>query len=132
EEEMDAAGKEVAVKVVEEEKAEDDEEADIEEDIDGEEKPHGPPKKYYVDNGSVEIAAHLVYELDANGKQLRVVNFTDYTAENVRNMYPSAAALRSKWSNSEEREAIIQSLEDRGISLHKLAEAANQPDADPF
>ena len=30
-------------------------------------------RKYYVDGGSVEIAADLVYELDADGKQLRVV-----------------------------------------------------------
>ena len=27
-----------------------------------------PPRKFYVDHGSVEIAAHLVYELDADGK----------------------------------------------------------------
>jgi len=80
----------------------------------------------------VEIAAHLVYELDANGKQLRVVKFSDYTAEKVRNMYPSAAALRSKWSNAEERAAIIEALEERGISFEELAKAANQPDADPF
>ena len=88
--------------------------------------------KFYVDQGTVEIAAHLVYELDANGKQLRVVKFTDYTAENVRSMYPSAAALRSKWSSAEERAEIIQALEDRGISFERLAEVANQPDADPF
>src|SRR3984957_3496506 len=51
EEEMDAAGKEVTVKVLEEEKVEDDEEVDIAEDIDGEEDSESPPKKYYVDNG---------------------------------------------------------------------------------
>jgi type I restriction enzyme R subunit len=132
EEEMDEAGKEVVVKVLEEEKVEDEEEADIAEDIDGEEKPYGPPKKYYVDSGSVEIAAHLVYELDANGKQLRVVKFTDYTAESVRSMCPSAASLRSKWSKAEERAEIIQALEDRGVSFGELVKAANQPDADPF
>jgi type I restriction enzyme R subunit len=132
EEEMDASGKEVEVKVVEEQKVEDEEEVDIAEDIDGEEKPQGPPKKYYVDNGSVEIAAHLVYELDANGKQLRVLKFTDYTSEKVRSMCPSAASLRSRWSQAEERAEIIQALEDRGISFDELANAAHQPDADPF
>ena len=80
----------------------------------------------------MEIAAHLVYELDGNGKQLRVVKFTDYTAEKVRSMCPSAAALRSKWSKAEERAEIIQALEDRGISFDELVNAANQPDADPF
>ncbi len=32
-----------------------------------------PSRKYYIDNGSVEILADIVYELDADGKQLRVV-----------------------------------------------------------
>src|SRR5207253_6800243 len=72
------------------------------------------------------------YELDANGKQLRVVEFTDYTAEKVRNLYPSAAALRSKWSIAEGRAEIIDAFEERGISFEELAKAANQPDADPF
>ncbi len=91
-----------------------------------------PPRKYYADGGQVEIAAHIVHELDADGKQLRVVEFTDYAAEKVRSMYPSAAELRSKWSNAAERAAIIAALEERGISLEELTEASRQPDADPF
>ncbi len=94
--------------------------------------PPGPPRKYYADGGWVEIAAHLVYELDAEGKQLRVVKFTDYTAEKVRSMWPSAAELRSKWGNAEERAAIIEALETRGISFDELAQSASEPDADPF
>ena len=35
-------------------------------------------RKFYYDGGQVEIVAHLVYELDPNGKQLRVVRYTDY------------------------------------------------------
>jgi len=89
-------------------------------------------RKLYVDGGSVEIAAHVVYELDADGKQLRVVKFTDYASAQVRAVIPTAAELRSHWSKTEERAAIIQSLEDRGITLDQLAENAEQPDADPF
>jgi len=95
-------------------------------------EPEQPRRKFYVDKGSVEIAAHFVYELDAEGKQLRVVKFTDYTGEKVRNMYPSAADLRSKWSNAEERTAIIEALEQRGIALEELIAASKQPDADSF
>ncbi len=97
-----------------------------------EETGESPPRKYYVDHGSVEIAAHLVYELDSEGKQLRVVKFTEYTAEKVRSMYPTAAALRSKWSSATERAAILASLGERGISLDELMAAAKQPEADPF
>ena len=53
------------------------------------EPPEEPRRKFYFDGGQVAIAAHLVYELDANGRQLRVVQFTDYTAEQVRTLYTS-------------------------------------------
>ena len=36
-------------------------------------------RKYCFDGGQVEIAAELVHELGADGKQLRVVKLTDYT-----------------------------------------------------
>ncbi|HME01228.1 MAG TPA: DEAD/DEAH box helicase family protein [Terriglobia bacterium] len=91
-----------------------------------------PRRKYYVNGGHVEIAAHIVHEMDADGKQLRVVRLTDYTAEKVRSMYTTAAELRSRWSNAQERAAIIESLEQHGISLEELMEASKQPDADPF
>lgn len=89
-------------------------------------------RKYYVDGGAVEIAAHLVYELDADGKRLQVKKFTEYTGESVRSMYPSAAELRSRWSDAEQRAAIIAALEAKGISFDELAEVAKHPDADPF
>jgi type I restriction enzyme, R subunit len=92
----------------------------------------GRRRKYYVDRGHVEIAAHLVYELDADGKQLRVVKYTDYTAEKVRTLYPSASELRELWALPERRAEIIARLEERGISFDELASAAGHPEADPF
>jgi type I restriction enzyme, R subunit len=89
-------------------------------------------RKYYFDGGQVEIASHLVYELDPDGKQLRVVKFADYAAEKVRTLYPSAPELREQWANPAARSEIIQKLAERGISFDELASSANQPDADPF
>lgn len=89
-------------------------------------------QKYYVAGGSVEIAASIVYELDADGGQLRVVRLTDYTREKVRDLFPSAAQLRSKWSEPSEREAVLEALAERGIDLDSLREAAGQPETDPF
>jgi len=88
--------------------------------------------KFYFDEGHVEIAAHLVYELDPDGRQLRVVKFTDYTAEKVRTLYRSAAELRAHWTNPEKRAEIIHRLAERGIDFDELASATNQPNADPF
>ncbi len=90
------------------------------------------PRKYYVDGGRVEIAAHLVYELDADGKQLRVVQFTDYAGEKVRTLYASAADLRARWAAPDQRAGIIAALEERGINFDELAAASGHGDADPF
>jgi type I restriction enzyme, R subunit len=90
------------------------------------------PRKYYVDGGIVEIVAHLVYELDADGRQLRVVQFTDYAAEKVRTLFPTAEELRQKWADPVHRSEIADRLEERGISFDQLATEAGRPDADPF
>lgn len=89
-------------------------------------------RKYYVDGGHVAIATHLVYELDPDGKKLRVVRFTDYTAEKVRTLFGSAHELREEWADPVRRADVLAALEDRGIGYEHLAEEAGQPDADPL
>jgi type I restriction enzyme R subunit len=91
-----------------------------------------PRRKYYFDEGCVEIAAHLVYELDPDGKQLRVVRYTDYAAEKVRSLVPSAPELRARWADPEKRAEILTRLEAMGVNFEALADTARQPDADPF
>lgn len=92
----------------------------------------GEPRKYYVDGGQVRIVAHLVYELDADGRQLRVVELSDYAGEKVRTLYPNAVELRKRWADPAQRAEIAEALEARGINFDDLARSANQPDADPF
>jgi type I restriction enzyme R subunit len=96
------------------------------------EPPSDERRKYYFDDGRVEIATHLVYELDAEGKQLRVVRYTDYAAERIRTLVASAPELRARWSDPEQRADIIARLAERGISFDQLAEQVQQPEADPF
>lgn len=91
-----------------------------------------PRRKYYFDAGSVEIAAHLVFELDPDGKQLRVVRYTDYAAEKVRSLVPSAPELRGRWADPVKRAELLLRLESMGVNFEALAETARQPDADPF
>ena len=98
----------------------------------GLDSPEKPRRKFYVDTGSVEIVADMVYELGADGKKLRMVKLTDYTGEKVREIFTSAAELRSKWSSAEERAAIIEALAEKGISLEELIETSGDPEVDPF
>jgi type I restriction enzyme R subunit len=90
------------------------------------------PRKYYVDDGQVQIVHQLMYELDPQGKQLRCVQYTAYTAERVRTMFANAAELRGQWADAVRRREIIDQLAERGIDFGALAEAAGQPEADPF
>lgn len=92
----------------------------------------GERRKYYFDGGQVEIVAHIVHELDPDGKQLRVVKFIEYAADKVRTLYPSAPELREQWADPEKRSEIIRRLEERGIDFDNLATVANHPEADPF
>ena len=96
------------------------------------EGPDVEPRKFYVDGGEVEIIRHLVFELDAEGKRLSARQLTDYTGDKVRTLYPNASELRKDWLDSGRRAQIVESLEQRGIDLEILAEAAGKPEADPF
>jgi type I restriction enzyme R subunit len=96
------------------------------------EPPSEERRKFYFDGGYVDIATHLVYELDPDGKQLRVVRYTDYAAEKVRTLCPSAPELRAKWADPVQRAEIIERLAERGVNFEELADAARQPEADPF
>ena len=96
------------------------------------EPPEVERRRYYFDGGQVEIALHLVYELDPNGEQLRVVRYTEYAAEGVRQLYPTSRALRDEWADPARRAGVVQALAERGIVFSQLAETTGQPDADPF
>jgi type I restriction enzyme R subunit len=96
------------------------------------EPPTEERRKYYFDGGQVQIATHLVYELDPDGKQLRVVRYTEYAAEKLRTICPTAPELRAQWADPVRRSEIIERLAERGVDFAQLAEAARQPDADPF
>jgi len=94
--------------------------------------PPGGGRKFFFDGGEVTIAAHLVYELDPDGKQLRVVRYTDYAGDKVRDLFPDVKLLRQQWADPASRAGIIEQLAERGIDFDALAESAGQPEADPF
>jgi len=88
-------------------------------------------KKYYIIEGEVHISAESVQIYGADGK-LRTVQFTQYAKEQITTLFPSENELRSKWSKAEERQQIINELENSGISIEQLMEITKQKEADPF
>jgi type I restriction enzyme R subunit len=135
EEEIDEAGKTKTVEIEMPEQPED-ETGEIKESqngrVTGDEFGLNQRKKFYYDGGHVEIAAELVHELDADGKQLRVIKLTDYTAEKVRTLCTGVGDLRARWQDAGQRADIIQQLAERGIDFQTVAAQAGRPEADPF
>lgn len=90
------------------------------------------PQKYYVKGGQVGIDTEVTLDIDADGSKLRTVEITKYVADAVRTLYTDAEDLRKKWSDFEQRSAVIEKFEEQGIAFDDLAAEAGQPDADPF
>ncbi len=95
-------------------------------------EPDDAPRKFYVDGGEIEVIGHLVYDLDADGKKLQVVRYTDYSARTVRSMYPTRGDLHAAWAKPDTRAAVLKELAERQISFDELASASGQSDSDPF
>jgi type I restriction enzyme R subunit len=131
EEEIDDAGKTVegSEKEIDEEKPRPDEEETGKPKYDDE---RHKPGKYYVKGGKVGIDTEVTLDLDADGNKLRTVQITQYAADTVRTLYTDPDDLRKKWSDFEQRSAIIDMLEQKGIDFNELAATAGTPDADPF
>ena len=68
----------------------------------------------------------------SDGKQLRVVKLTDYTAEKVRTLCASPDELRARWADAGQRAEIVEQLAERGIDFQQVALQAGRPEADPF
>ena len=82
--------------------------------------------------GPGEIDTEVTYDLDADGGKLRTVQISQYTGETVRTLYTDPDDLRQKWSDFDQRSAVVELFEERGIDFGVLAAQAGHPDADPF
>ena len=90
------------------------------------------PRKFYVDDGEVEVIRHLVFELDTDGRRLSCKHLTEYAGERVRTLYPNASELRAGWLDLDRRAEIVWRLEEAGIDPGTLGQTVGQPEADEF
>ena len=79
-----------------------------------------PPRKYYVDEGSVEIAAHLVYELDPDGKQLRVVSSPTTRRRRCAACVPPRRNSARNGATPNSAPKSFEALAERGITFEEL------------
>lgn len=92
----------------------------------GEEK----PRKVYVDGVGATILAERVEYLDENGK-LITESLRDFTKKALRKRFASLDDFLNQWNSADRKQAIIDELENEGLSLDPLAEDVGK-DLDPF
>ncbi len=86
--------------------------------------------KYVVGNVPVSIVSERLQYYGTNGK-LITESLKDYTRKTVRQKFSSLDAFLSRWSATEQKQAIIQELQEQGVLLEALAEEVGK-DFDSF
>jgi type I restriction enzyme R subunit len=88
------------------------------------------PKKIYVDGVGATIVAERVEYLDENGK-LITESLKDFTKRALKKRFTSLDDFLKRWKSAERKQAIIEELENEGLSLEPLADEVGK-DLDPF
>jgi len=89
-----------------------------------------PPRKIYVDGVGATVVAERVEYLDENGK-LITESLKDFTKRALKKRFASLDDFLKRWKGAERKQAIIEELENEGLSLEPLADEVGK-DLDPF
>jgi type I restriction enzyme R subunit len=88
------------------------------------------PRKVYVDGVEAKIVAERVEYLDEKGR-LITESLKDFTKKALRKRFVSLDDFLKRWKSVERKQAIIEELENEGLSLEPLADEVGK-DLDPF
>jgi type I restriction enzyme R subunit len=89
-----------------------------------------PPRKIYVDGVGATIVAERVEYLDENGR-LVTETLRDFTKKALKKRFASLDDFLKRWKDAERKQAIVEELENEGLSLEPLADEVGK-DLDPF
>jgi len=89
-----------------------------------------PPRKIYVDGVGATIVAERVEYLDEKGR-LVTETLRDFTKRALQKRFASLDDFLKRWRAAERKQAIVEELENEGLSLEPLAEEVGK-DLDPF
>lgn len=90
----------------------------------------GRRKKYVVNDVPVRVIAERVQYYGKDGK-LITESLKDFTRRTVMQEFASLDDFINRWSAAEQKQAIVQEMEDNGILLEALTEEVGK-DYDPF
>ncbi|QDU39719.1 Type-1 restriction enzyme R protein [Maioricimonas rarisocia] len=91
----------------------------------------GKPKKYYVGDVQVSVAAERVQYFDPTSGKLITESLKDYTRTRVSQEFASLDEFTQRWTSAAKKLTIIEELEEQGVLFEALAEEVGK-DLDPF
>lgn len=91
-----------------------------------------PRRKLYVDDGAFSVVAESTHVPDTSTGQLRLTEYAEYVAGQVRLVANSASELAQRWSSEPSRGEIVAALERKGISLAELVGGDGWESCDPL
>jgi len=93
-----------------------------------------PPlaRKRYVVEGEFAVIAEGHYVADTSTGRLRLTEYAEYVASEVRSLFQTPGKLTALWADGVSREDVIEILSQRGVDMSELAEQAGMSKADPL
>jgi type I restriction enzyme R subunit len=89
------------------------------------------PKKYYVGDVEVSVAAERVQYFDPQTGKLITESLKDYTRNRIEQEFSSLDEFTQRWTAADRKQAIIEELEEHGILFEALADEVGK-DFGPF
>ncbi|MCP4446087.1 MAG: DEAD/DEAH box helicase family protein [Myxococcales bacterium] len=86
--------------------------------------------KYYVKGVPVSVAAERIQYYGTDGK-LITESLKDYTKKMVKKEFQTMEAFLTRWTEAEQKQAIVQELEERGVIFEALEKEVGK-DYGPF
>ena len=90
-----------------------------------------PKHKYRIRGVEIKILNERVQYYDKDGK-LITESITDYSKKNILGEYATLDSFLQAWNSESKKQVIIDELQERGVLLEALREAAGNPDVDDF
>ncbi|MGH4009192.1 MAG: EcoAI/FtnUII family type I restriction enzme subunit R [Pseudonocardiaceae bacterium] len=89
-------------------------------------------RRIYVDGVEVYVWNDVHYQLESDGRTLRLVEYREFVRDRVLSMNLSPTDLRTQWAVARSRAALRTELQSRAIEPDDLMAKLGHPEADPL
>jgi hypothetical protein len=93
-----------------------------------------PALSIQLKNGiTIQVIGEFVYDLGPDGTSLRPrSSYRDYTSAALKHIVTRSEDLRTRWLSKEQRQALLDQLQEEGVDVQVLATALHLPNVDPL